>query len=95
MENSTLFERASAREQIVDLIREVAANNSGHNLREKVLTVLLSGQVTRFLEDIDLITTLVIENNQLMKKLVSHMAMVDWLMVEQKEPDTQMALRFH
>jgi hypothetical protein len=65
------FERRSERLKMAETIKGIAEQDSGTNLREKVAAVLLTGQVVKFLDQMDLFTTLLAENNRLLGELLA------------------------
>ncbi len=74
MDASSFGDRRASNRQLAQLIQEIAEHRSNTNLSEKVLNVLLEGQVIRFLDDIDLLTALLTENNRLSAELIARMS---------------------
>ena len=74
MDASSFGDRKANNRQLAQLIQEIAEHRSNTNLSEKVLNVLLEGQVIRFLDDIDLLTALITENNRLATELIARMS---------------------
>jgi len=56
--------------QFAQLLKDIVEQRHNANISDHVLTVLLTGQVVRFLDNIELLTSLVEENNRLVTELL-------------------------